>query len=142
MTNWELYVYEGRYNLSGNADHHPRLGKGTYVAHTSYLVDYELKDDVLKYETRNTIYMCPLKYMSRIPYFNVVEKYKKELMHLADKSSSDLDKIISATAKISLKTGTEDELFLTIKMYTRRTSGVNKQRRGKGTRIKCRENDN
>ena len=28
-----------------------------------------------------------------------------------------------------------NELFLTIKMYTMRTSGVNKQRGGKGTRI-------
>ena len=109
MTNWELYVYEGRYNLSGNADNHPRLGKGTYVAHTSYLVDYEMKEDVLKYETRNTVYMCPLKYMRTTPYFNVIDKYKEELIHLADNSFSILDKIISATAKISLEKGNEDE---------------------------------
>ena len=35
MTNWELYVYEDHYSLSGTADNHPMLGKNTYVSRAS-----------------------------------------------------------------------------------------------------------
>lgn len=103
MTNWELYVYEERYNLSGTADNHPSLGKNTYVSRTSSLVNYTFEDDVLTYETRNTIYICPLKYMNTWPYKNVVVEYREKLSHLADKSESILDKIIAATAKLSIQ---------------------------------------
>ena len=34
MTNWELYVYEDHYSLSGTADIHPALGKNVYVSQT------------------------------------------------------------------------------------------------------------
>lgn len=37
MTNWELYVYKGRYNLSGVGDDHPELGRDVYIYHTSLL---------------------------------------------------------------------------------------------------------
>ena len=37
MTNWELYVYEDHYSLSGTADDHPMLGKNTYVSRASSL---------------------------------------------------------------------------------------------------------
>ena len=40
MTNWELYVYEEQYSLSGTADNHPSLGKNTYVSKTSSLINY------------------------------------------------------------------------------------------------------
>ena len=103
MTKWELYLYQGRYNLSGYADNHPRLGKDVWVEHTSSLVDYGLKNDILTYETRNTVYICPLKYMSTHPYRNVVMTHKKDLMHAADESDSDLDRIIAATAHIALE---------------------------------------
>lgn len=63
MRNWEPYVYDGEYNLSGTADVHPRLGRNVYVATTSTLVKASLEEDVLIYETRNTVYHCPLKYM-------------------------------------------------------------------------------
>lgn len=102
MTNWGLYVYDGHYTLSGTADNHPVLGKNTYVSRTSSLVDYSFENDVLKYETRNTIYICPLKYMITRPYCNVVDEYKEELTHQADVSENPLDKIIAATAKLSI----------------------------------------
>ena len=64
MKNWKLRIREGNYNLSGIADNHPQLGKEVYIGYTSYLVKYTLEDDILTYETRNTIYICPLKYIA------------------------------------------------------------------------------
>lgn len=102
MTDWVLYVYDEYYDLSGIADNHPSIGKNSYVSHTSRLVDYSFKDDKLIYETRNTVYICPLKYMNTWPYRTVVSTRIKELTHRADSSESILDKIISATAKLSI----------------------------------------
>lgn len=102
MTNWELYVYDERYSISGTADNHPSLGKNTYVSRTSSLVNYSFEDDVLTYETRNTIYICPLKYMNTWPYRSVVVEYREELTHRAENSESILDKIIASTAKLSI----------------------------------------
>ena len=116
MTNWELYAYEEHYNLSGTADYHPTLGKNIYVSRTSSLVDFSFADDVLTYETRNTIYVCPLKYMIIWPYQNVVLNYREELTHRADASESILDKIIAATAKLSI--------METRKMYENPGGGV------------------
>ena len=82
MRNWEPYVYDGEYNLSGTADVHPRLGRNVYVATTSTLVKASLEEDVLIYETRNTVYHCPLKYMMVSPYGNVVQEYREELARL------------------------------------------------------------
>lgn len=55
------------------------------------------------YETRNTVYVCPLKYMSIWPYRNVGIEYKGELNHRANNSDSMLDQIIAAIAKLSLE---------------------------------------
>ena len=44
MRNWEPYVYDGEYNLSGTADVHPRLGRNVYVATTSTLVKASLEE--------------------------------------------------------------------------------------------------
>lgn len=66
MKNWKLRIKEGNYNLSGIADNHPRLGKEVYIGYTSYLIKYTLEDDILTYETRNTIYICPLKYIAEV----------------------------------------------------------------------------
>lgn len=101
MRNWEPYVYDGEYNLSGTADVHPRLGRNVYVATTSTLVKASLEEDVLIYETRNTVYHCPLKYMMVSPYENVVQEYREELARL-DTSENALDRIIAAAAKMSL----------------------------------------
>lgn len=116
MRNWEPYVYDGEYNLSGTADVHPRLGRNVYVATTSTLIKASLEEDVLIYETRNTIYYCPLKYMRVSPYGNVVQEYREELTHL-DTSENALDRIIAAAAKISLgePEDTTDELVRKIR---------------------------
>jgi hypothetical protein len=102
MTNWELDVYDDEYSLSGTADHHPKLGNHTYVSQTSALIGYSFADDVLTYETRNTIYMCPLKYILTWPYQYVEVETRVELAHRADMSESVLDQIVSATAKLSI----------------------------------------
>ena len=117
MRNWEPYVYDGEYNLSGTADVHPRLGRNVYVATTSTLIKASLEEDVLIYETRNTIYCCPLKYMRVSPYGNVVQEYRKKLAHL-DTSENALDRIIAAAAKISLgePEDTTDELVRKIRI--------------------------
>ena len=60
-----LDVYKRQ--LSGTADVHPRLGRNVYVATTSTLVKASLEEDVLIYETRNTVYHCPLKDMMVSP---------------------------------------------------------------------------
>lgn len=101
MTNWELYVYDNRYNLSGVADNHPSLGKDIYIRYTSDVERSELAEDILTYETRNTIYVCPLKFMSEYPYRNVVEDYKKQLIHRDENSTNELDRIIGASACIA-----------------------------------------
>lgn len=103
MQDWELYFYKDRYNLSGNADDHPKLGKNAYVRHTSRLVDYRLEDDILTYETRNTIYRCPLKYMSNRPYRGVNVEYKNQLINRVNDKSTILDRIIAVTVLISME---------------------------------------
>ena len=102
MTNWELYVYDEHYSLSGTADNHPSLGKNTYISRTSSLVSYNYENEVLTYETKNTIYICPLKYMTSRPYETVVPSYKEELTKRSEKSDSPLDMIIEVTARIAV----------------------------------------
>lgn len=114
MSNWQLYVYNDEYNLSGTADHHPSLGNNIYVAQTSTMVDYHMEDDVLTYETRNTIYRCPLKYLTPHPYTNVVGAYIQELSHRGDASENVLDKIISVSAKLALEIEDDDPLLVKI----------------------------
>lgn len=115
MSNWQLYVYNDEYNLSGTADHHPSLGNSIYVAQTSTMVDYKMKDDVLTYETRNTIYLCPLKYMTPHPYANVVREYIQKLTYRGDTSESVLDKIISVSAKLALKIEDDEPLLVKVR---------------------------
>lgn len=102
MTNWELYVYHEQYSLSGIADNHPALGRNTYVSRTSSLVSYTYENEILTYETRNTIYVCPLKYMNADPFRNVIASYKEELTKRSEKSDSPLDKIIEVAARIAV----------------------------------------
>lgn len=102
MTNWQLYVYDEQYSLSGYADNHPSLGKNTYVSKTSPMVSYTYEEEVLTYETNNTIYVCPLKYMKTKPYKNVVPRYIEELAKRSEKSDSPLDMIIEVSARIAI----------------------------------------
>lgn len=109
MRNWQLYVYDERYNLSGTADCHPKLGRNVNISHTTSLVNYAMADEILTYETRNTIYICPLKFMTPHPYDNVVPEYLEKLTHRADASDSSLDRIIAASAKMVLGFDLDDE---------------------------------
>lgn len=109
MSYWELYVYDEHYNLSGTADVHPKLGKNAYVNHTSAMENYEFEEDVLTYETMNTIYKCPLKYMNIKPYGNVMPAYREKLTKRDEGSDSILDKIIAASAKLAVGVKLDDE---------------------------------
>jgi len=104
-----LDIYEDEYNLEGVGDYHPRLGKDAYISYTTKVEKCYLENDVLGYETKNTIYLCPLKYMLKKPYGNVVTSYKEEMMHRADKSEFLLDKIIAAGAYIAMDKANENE---------------------------------
>ncbi|MDO5155599.1 MAG: hypothetical protein Q4D51_06505 [Eubacteriales bacterium] len=116
MTNWEIMVRDGKYNLSGTADFHPILGKYAYVAHTSPLIAYQFLDGILTYETQNTIYICPLKYMEVNPYKNVEVEYKQELARQADESDDILDRLVATLAKISIGDVEEDEFVKQIQL--------------------------
>lgn len=118
MFDWELYVYNEHYNLSGIAENHPRFGRNVYLSHTSSLQEYSFEEDVLTYETKNTIYKCPLKYMNTKPYVKVVPEYKEELMRRDETSDSILDKIIAASAKMSVGTEADDEFLVHILQVT------------------------
>lgn len=109
MSEWELYIYNGEYNLSGIADNHPTIGRNQFVGYTSSLQRFDFENDVLTYETRNTIYICPLKYMQTKPYFNVVTEYKEKLMKQDNVSDSILDKIIAASARLALEKELNDD---------------------------------
>ncbi len=103
MSNWKISQSKDKtYNLSGTADNHPKLGKDTFVAYTSPLEHYEINDDVLTYETRNTIYLCPLKYMdTNFPFTYRERQYVDEII---ERNTGDdiLEKIVKAEAEISL----------------------------------------
>ncbi len=102
MTDWELEFHDKEYNLSGYAEDHPQIGRNQYVSHTSEMVDHSFKDDMLTYETKNTVYVCPLKYMTLKPYRRMVEDYIINYLEIDKNSDSILDKLISASAKISV----------------------------------------
>lgn len=96
MKNWKLRIKEGDYNLSGIADSHPCLGNEAYIGYTSALVKYTLKDDILIYETRNTIYICPLKYIAEVDDIDVFgdENLRKMVLSYVDYKEKELDKRI------------------------------------------------
>lgn len=112
MTNWTVYVYDKRYNLSGTGDYHPSLGRNVYIARTSTLEEAHIENDILIYITKNTEYHCPLKYINiENPYFNVVESYLDELALLDKDSDYCLDKLISGFARIAKKDESEPNEF-------------------------------
>ena len=102
MTDWKLGYYDKEYSLSGYADNHPHIGRNQYVGYTSKLIDHSFKDDILTYETKNTIYACPLKYMDHEPYSATVEDCILNFLDMDKVSDSIIDKIIAASAKISV----------------------------------------
>lgn len=110
MHKWELYIEGERYNLRGYADKHPRLGEDVYIERTTSVQKYELEEDVLVYETRNTVYVCPLKYMITEPYKSIVTGHLEKLLQVLGVAENVLDKIIKASAYIALKRADENEL--------------------------------
>ena len=79
------------------------------------MVGYSLEADVLLYETRNTVYLCPLKFMTLYPYSNVVKEYKEKLTHRADFLENALDRIIAVTAKIATNCEEKDSFLEYVK---------------------------
>ena len=111
MINWQLCVRDEKYSLSGTAENHPSLGKGAYISHTSKMVRYSLEVDILIYETRNTLYKCPLKYMTVCPYGNISEKDKEKLTQRDRYSDDDLDRIVAAAARMATNAETTDSFL-------------------------------
>lgn len=75
------------------------MGKFATIRRTSCLIDYKFENDVLYYETMNTMYICPLKYM-RIEYASPEDS--KQLIEKYNNSDSILDRIIVVLAKLTL----------------------------------------
>lgn len=68
MSNWKLHCCGTWFYLSGTADNHPKLGINARVVHTSEvlngIVEGNEVEEVYRFTTHNSIYVCPLKYMS------------------------------------------------------------------------------
>jgi hypothetical protein len=118
MMNWQISVYDDKYSLSGTADNHKKIGRNAFISRTSRLVNYAFESNQLTYETRNTIYICKLKYMLTHPYKNSSLEYKIMLSHRADRSNSIIDRIISASAKLSLEKDKECKESENLSKYT------------------------
>ena len=111
MTDWQLNIcYFNVYYLEGVGDWHPKLGKYVYIHHTSRVLNYSVKQDDLICETKNTIYVCPFKYMTVQPYMHMDKIILNKLLCLADYPKNDLDKIISAGAAIALEETKDNEI--------------------------------
>ena len=102
MTDWQLSYNNEKYGLSGYADDHPHIGRNQFISYTSEMVDHSFEDDILTYETKNTVYVCPLKYMDPEPYSGTVEEGILDYLDMDKDSDSILDKLIAASAKISV----------------------------------------
>lgn len=100
MSRWMIHTYKDWIYLSGIADNHPKLGINAYVSQTSEIKEVvSYKDNILKVKTHNSIYVCPIKYLSKrfvkndIPNINTIkpELYKVILLvnKLADKDIMD-----------------------------------------------------
>lgn len=112
MRGWHIENGSGRYNLCGEAENHPRLGRNVYVAHTTTVQRFRLEQDTLIYETRNTIYKCPLKYMDTENKRDEIDEERKlELQReiLENEPHNDLDRIMHLRAKLILKEYRDDE---------------------------------
>lgn len=119
MYGWVLHVHKERYDLSGTADNHPRLGRNAYVYQTSALQKFSFEEDELICETANTIYKCPLKYMHTKPYANLIPEYVEEWVERDKVSDSILDKIIAASAKLTKGVDLDNEFVAHILEVTK-----------------------
>ena len=66
MSRWMIHICNNWVYLSGIADNHPKLGLNANVSHTSEITEViSYNDDILRVKTHNSIYVCPLKYLSK-----------------------------------------------------------------------------
>ncbi len=103
ILDWVLYVYDENYYLAGTCENHPIFGKNSYIRETSSLVNYKFQDDVLTFETLNTIYIAPIKYMDIKPYNRKRLSTIIDDVHRTEIFQSSLDEIISASAKMTIE---------------------------------------
>ena len=66
---------------------------------TPIIVKSSFEDDVLTYETKNTVYVCPLKYMSVHPFSDMVPDAILKMTHQGDDSDDILDKLVLVRRK-------------------------------------------
>ncbi|MCR5747936.1 MAG: hypothetical protein K6G03_09535 [Lachnospiraceae bacterium] len=103
MTDWQLYLYGFKYELSGIADLHPYMGRNRRIERTSALGEPSFENDVMTFESRNIIYKCPLKFMALFPYRDLHYEEKYILSQLIDLPVDPIDKIVAASAMMSLE---------------------------------------
>ena len=108
LYDWELDVCEGKYRLSGMMEYHPEEGRNVRLFSFSGFSDMSfisVNDDILQVGTSDTIYFCPLKYMSVQPYMGMVDEHAQDMSHVADESDDPVKKIISVCGKLRMKNG-------------------------------------
>ena len=105
LYNWQLWFAEGEYRLSGIAEYYPDYGKDCSIHGTSTIQDIAVENDILRVETKHSVYSCPLKYMKYEPYGNLVFDHMDEWSHFADGSDDPVKKIVSVSAKMRIKAG-------------------------------------
>ena len=105
LYNWQLWFAEGEYRLSGIAEYYPDYGKDCSIHGTSTIQDITLENDILRVETKHSVYSCPLKYMKFEPYGNLTFDAMDEWSHFADGSDDPVKKIVAVSAKMRIKLG-------------------------------------
>lgn len=116
LSKWNIHLYNDFVYLSGIADNHPKLGKNTYIAHTSGIqkvIAYSGQE--LRVETYNSVYICPYKYMNNKPCKNKIENVDgidTKLLEVISFINNFVDNKLDADLKIKidnlLKSGVEE----------------------------------
>lgn len=104
MSKWNVSLQGGEYNLEGIADKHPRLGRNVLVCYTSALEKAILENDILIYETRNTIYHCPLKYanINYLDNINITKGSLDKAYKVSLKEDTDINKVLRCFCELGL----------------------------------------
>lgn len=105
MHNWYLMNVGNEYILRGDVKNHPKLGNARNIL-TSRFVGAILEDDVLYYETLNTIYKCPLKYLNADYYTLNIKEYNNVRKDIPLQSEfKQLNDLFNSILRISVKRG-------------------------------------
>lgn len=109
MYQWIVYVYQGRYEVNGIDESHPKLGEYIYITYTTNRQNAYIENEILYFETKNTMYVCPLKHLNTTnPFSCVAPDYLEELA--AMQSDDCVDKIIKSLAEIALVKHTDKKI--------------------------------